>query len=411
MKAPGIESSEFFIEKEKILKKKLELYIHIPFCIKKCEYCDFLSGPADASRRTQYVESLIDEIHAMGSQYSKEYDVSTVFIGGGTPSILEETQMKEIGEAIRNSFDIVKDAEITMELNPGTVNLSKLCAMKEAGVNRLSIGLQSANDAELKMLGRIHTFQTFLETYQMARKVGFDNLNVDLISAIPGQTLESWKKTLQIVASLNPEHISAYSLIIEEGTAFYEKYTVDGKRKQEAVLALPDEDTEREIYQMTETFLKKYGYHRYEISNYAKNGFECRHNLGYWERKDYLGIGLGAASLIGKQRFSNTRDYLRYVERKSVLEIREDQQDLTLGDEMEEFMFLGLRKIKGISISTFEKNFQRSIWEIYGKQLRKFEEEKLLVINQDTIYLTEQGLDVCNAIFVEFLDPLGSAEY
>lgn len=387
------------------MKKQLELYIHIPFCVRKCEYCDFLSGPASAAERSRYVQSLIEEIYEMGQEYTKAYEVSTIFIGGGTPSILEETQIKSIGEAIKNSFTIVEDAEVTMEINPGTVNLSKLRSIKEAGINRLSIGLQSTDDTELKMLGRIHTFDTFLETYKMAREVGFGNINVDLISAIPGQTLESWEKTLHTVASLNPEHISAYSLIIEEGTSFYEKYTEDGKKKQKDVVELPDEDTERQIYQITETLLQKYGYHRYEISNYAKNGFECRHNLGYWERKDYLGIGLGAASLIGRERFSNTRDYKSYIKRKKISEIQIDRQNLTLEEEIEEFMFLGLRKTRGISVSEFEINFQKSIWEVYGKQLKKFEEEKLLVIEKDQIYLTELGLDVCNAIFVEFLDP------
>lgn len=390
------------------MKKKLELYIHIPFCVKKCEYCDFLSGPASAAERSRYVESLVQEIYDAGNEYTKEYEVSTIFIGGGTPSILEEEQIKTIGEAIKNSFTILEDAEVTMEINPGTVNFSKLRSIKEAGINRLSIGLQSTDDIELKMLGRIHTFQIFLETYKMAREVGFSNINIDLISAIPGQTLESWKKTLHTVASLNPEHISAYSLIIEEGTTFYEKYTEDGKKKQKDVVDLPDEETERQIYQITEMILQQFGYHRYEISNYAKNGFECRHNLGYWERKDYLGIGLGAASLIGNQRFSNTRNYQRYMERESVSEIQEHMEKLTLGDEMEEFIFLGLRKIKGISLSLFEKNFKRSIWEIYGEQLRKFQAEKLLVIDQDRMYLTQKGLDVCNAVFVEFLDPLDS---
>lgn len=388
------------------MKKKLELYIHIPFCVKKCAYCDFLSGPADASYRKRYVESLVDEIHDMGQEYSKEYEVSTIFIGGGTPSILEETQIKKIGEAIENCFTVLKDAEITMEVNPGTVSLSKLAVIKNAGINRLSIGLQSVDDMELKMLGRIHTFKEFVETYEMARQVGFNNINVDLISAIPGQTLESWKKTLETVALLKPEHISAYSLIIEEGTSFYEIYGNAETNKQKGIPTLPDEETERQIYKATESLLQKYGYHRYEISNYAKNGFECKHNLGYWERKDYLGIGLGAASLIGHERFSNTQNYSCYIERKHESDIRVDQQNLTLSEEIEEFMFLGLRKTKGISITEFEKTFQKSIWDVYGKQLKKFEEENLLVIKKDLIRLTEQGLDVCNAVFVDFLDPL-----
>ncbi len=387
------------------MKKKLELYIHIPFCVRKCAYCDFLSGPADFSYRKQYVETLITEIYDMGKEYGETYEVSTVFIGGGTPSILEEEQIIKIAEAIKNSFELLEDAEITMEVNPGTVDDSKLRTMKKAGINRLSIGLQSVDDGELKMLGRIHTFAEFKETYEKARRVGFKNVNVDLISAIPGQTYESWINTLETVALLEPEHISAYSLIIEEGTPFYEKYGNNECDTKNEMPSLPDEETERMIYKATETFLHKYGYRRYEISNYAKNGFECKHNLGYWERKDYLGLGLGAASLIGHERFSNTSDYNLYIQRNKEKDIRVEKQNLTTGDEIEEFMFLGLRKTNGISVAEFEQTFHRSIWEVYEKQINKFVEERLLEIEGDRIYLTELGLDLCNSVFVDFLDP------
>ena len=296
------------------MKKELELYVHIPFCVKKCAYCDFLSGPAGEAERSAYTEALLREIKGRREAY-RDYRVSTVFLGGGTPSVLTGEETARIFHALGESFDISRDAEITMEVNPGTVTGEKAAAWRQCGVNRLSIGLQSADDRELEMLGRIHTFREFLDTWEILRKAGFCNVNVDLISAIPGQTEESWEHTLRTVAELGPEHLSAYSLIIEEGTPFYEKYgSRDNDGHTAGALPLPDEDTERQIYQMTGEILKTYGYHRYEVSNYAKQGYECRHNLGYWGRKQYLGLGLGAASLVEEQRFHNTADMRRYME-------------------------------------------------------------------------------------------------
>ena len=259
--------------------KELELYVHIPFCVKKCAYCDFLSAPAGEEERQRYVETLLKEIQGYGKQY-QDYCVITIFVGGGTPSVLNGEQMKAIFNVLRESFVIDTDAEITIEVNPGTVTEEKAEAWKQAGINRISIGLQSVNDEELRMLGRIHSYKDFLDTYHLLRDKGFYNLNVDLISAIPGQTLESWRKTLCKVAELKPEHISSYSLIIEEGTPFYTLY---GEDRQDAVLKslpqpLPDEETERLIYEETETILQKYGYNRYEISNYAKPGYACHNN-------------------------------------------------------------------------------------------------------------------------------------
>ena len=256
----------------------LELYIHIPFCVKKCAYCDFLSGPAGEKEKEEYVKMLVDEIRNCPDTV-QNYRVISIFFGGGTPSLLTGEQIGRLMDTVREIFTLDEDAEITMEMNPGTVTEEKLRKYRQAGVNRLSIGLQSVNDEELRLLGRIHTYEEFREAYHLARANGFSNINVDLISAIPGQTVESWRRTLEQVMALSPEHISAYSLILEEGTTFYKKYVEDEAKEGPK---LPDEDAEREMYHRTREFLKDRGYERYEISNYARPGMECRHNLGYW---------------------------------------------------------------------------------------------------------------------------------
>lgn len=396
------------------MKKELELYLHIPFCVKKCAYCDFLSSSADESVRQEYVDTLIMEIRGYQETYYDNYEITTIFIGGGTPSILSGEQILKIFQALHKSFRITEEVEITIEANPGTVTREKLLCWKQAGINRLSIGLQSVNDEELRMLGRIHTYQDFQDTYRMAREYGFQNVNIDLISAIPGQTIESWKKTLTAITELNPEHISAYSLIIEEGTPFYAQYGKDfdgtsenrSQNQTGPFPSLPDEETERGIYEMTVDYLTQSGYQRYEISNYAKKGFSCRHNRGYWERKDYLGIGLGASSLINHIRYHNTQVYKTYIKNvKEKADIREDIETLTLSEEIEEYMFLGLRETKGISIKRFESLFGKSIFEIYGRQLKKLSEGHLLQISKDSISLTKRGIDISNAVFTEFMEP------
>lgn len=399
------------------VKKELELYVHIPFCVKKCAYCDFLSGPAGEAEKAAYTEALLREIKGRREAY-RDYRVSTVFLGGGTPSVLTGEETARIFHALGENFDISRDAEITMEVNPGTVTGEKAAVWRQCGVNRLSIGLQSVDDRELEMLGRIHTFREFLDTWEIVRKAGFCNVNVDLISAIPGQTEESWERTLRTAAELGPEHLSAYSLIIEEGTPFYEKYgSGDNNGHTVGALPLPDEDTEREIYQMTGEILKTYGYHRYEISNYAKQGYECRHNLGYWERKPYLGLGLGASSLVEEQRFHNTSDMRKYMEIFGDPDLSrslcagagrpgpaaEEIEVLTTEDQMEEFMFLGLRKTNGISCREFRENFGRTIEEVYGNQIRRFDGLGLMKREGDRLRLTEQGIDVSNSVFVEFM--------
>ena len=379
------------------MKKELELYLHIPFCVSKCKYCDFLSAPSGEEQRQIYVERLCrrirywsDVIHNYG------YEIVSIFVGGGTPSILTEAQITRIFEAVRESFPIREDAEITLEMNPGTDVKDKLPVYRKLGINRLSMGLQSADNEELKCLGRIHTYEDFRQVYQWAREAGFTNINVDLMSAIPGQTLESYEDTLRKVADLEPEHISAYSLIIEEGTPFYERYG-EGRHAEE----LPDEDIERQMYVRTGEILEDYGYHRYEISNYAKDGYECRHNLGYWDRKEYLGLGAGASSLM---------DHIRWKEPDHigpstglVLEEREDFTRLRRKDEMEEFMFLGLRKINGVSEYDFYKSFRVSMDEIYKESIENLIKEGLLVREEDRIRLTDRGIDLSNYALSQFL--------
>ena len=384
------------------MKKELEIYIHIPFCVKKCAYCDFLSGPQDKETIERYVSRLLKEIqvHASKQKFTLDYEVTTIFLGGGTPSVLEANQIQRIFEMLKNSFKISKDAEITIEANPGTVTAEKLQAYKKCGINRISFGLQSTNNEELKLLGRIHTYEEFLESYQLARACGFENINVDLISAIPKQTVSSWEETLQKVIELEPEHISAYSLIVEEGTPFAKVYGEGCPGEHD----LPCEEEERAIYYRTEELLEKAEYHRYEISNYAKKGKECRHNLGYWERKEYQGIGLGAASLINNVRYKNTDDLLYYMEHAGSLgSIQENVELLSVKEQMEEFMFLGLRKMEGVSVDEFENIFGKAMEECYGEQIQSLVQQGLLKQKDGRLLLTKQGIDVSNYVFGEFL--------
>lgn len=383
--------------------KELGLYVHIPFCIRKCAYCDFLSAPADEILRQEYIDALIREIKSYKKRY-QSYCVSTVFIGGGTPSVLSPGQIRGIFSALRDSFRIDTKAEITLEANPGTVTTEKLQAWKESGVNRISIGLQSARDEELRMLGRIHDYQQFLDTWKLVRQAGMKNVNIDLISAIPGQTEEGWQETLEKTAELKPEHLSVYSLIIEEGTPFYERYGKTASPGDGTYPPLPDEESERLMYEKTETILQKYGYARYEISNYAKPGYECRHNIGCWQRKEYLGIGLGASSLIQKTRFRHISDLQEYLtEAGDGEKICREKEILTVKDEMEEFMFLGLRMMCGVRRSDFFRFFGMQIEEIYENPLKIMEKNGLLEIEGDRIRLTKRGIDISNYVFEQFL--------
>lgn len=384
-------------------QKELELYIHIPFCVKKCSYCDFLSAPATEQTKEAYMAALFAEIGGRAKDY-KDRSVTSVFIGGGTPSLLSGQQIGRLMDHIRGQFSLAEDAEITMEVNPGTATAQKLRDFYRAGINRLSIGMQSAQAQELKTLGRIHDFEGFCQVYREAVEAGFTNINVDVMSGLPGQTLASYKDTLEKVLHLEPmpQHISAYSLIVEEGTPF-------AAMAERGELPLPDEDTERAMYEETIEVLEKYGFHRYEISNYARDGYECRHNVGYWIRKDYLGFGIGAASLVDNVRFQNGRDLGAYLARP--LECREEEQVLTVQDRMEETMFLGLRLIRGVSCEAFEKQYGRTLEEVYGEVIARNVADGLLTVKTEEgngkegrfLALTRRGLDLSNYVMAQFL--------
>lgn len=378
-----------------MIEKDLELYFHIPFCVRKCNYCDFLSAPADKNTQKSYMEALKKEVIERSREYS-HYQMISIFFGGGTPSVVETEWIEELLEEIKKNYHLTKDAEITIEVNPGTVTFPQLLRYYQAGINRLSIGLQSVLDKELYRLGRIYTFSDFLETYAWARQAGFKNINLDIISALPKQSREDYLVTLETILKLKPlpEHISAYSLIIEEGTPFAEA-------EKRGELELPDEDSERWMYKKTRDILEQYGYCRYEISNYARRGYQCRHNCGYWKRVSYAGFGIGAASFIENTRFSNGRDIKKYIE--NPIGVRENIQVLTTKEQMEEFMFLGLRMTEGINKETFQQLFCMPIEGVYGDVILKNQQDGLLEEKGNQILLTSRGLDLANYVFAQFL--------
>ena len=414
-------------------KRPLELYIHIPFCARKCAYCDFLSFAVPERVYQDYMDKLIEEIYGQSLCFS-DWNVTSIFLGGGTPSLLPPKFIEELFAVLYGCFSIEEDAEITIEANPGTLTMEKLEVYQESGINRLSLGLQSADDQELRVLGRIHTFDDFLKSYQRARQAGFTNISVDLMSALPGQDVHSWKNTLRKVIMLKPEHISAYSLIVEEGTLFYEWYgdmgsseggmvrrderkggeredslarsvlPGDKKSRRMELPPLPDEDTDREIYHMTKEFLAGQGYERYEISNYAKKGYECRHNTKYWIRTDYLGLGLGAASLWKSMRFHNEKNLEQYIKFSYDFEkLHQNIEKLTKEDAMSETMFLGLRRMEGVSKQKFYESFHIKLEDIYKKTLQKMKECGCLEENEDYVWLTKRGIDVSNLVMCEFI--------
>lgn len=408
------------------MKRPLSLYLHIPFCKQKCKYCDFLSQAANSRQRERYVQAFLMELESYRGSELSQRQIHSIFIGGGTPTILEIEQLERIISKVKSIFNkMEKDSEITIELNPGTVTKESCLALKSLGINRVSVGLQSTNDSELAYLGRIHDFQAFLDTYQWLRDANFARINVDLMSALPGQTIESYEQTLRTVLALKPEHISAYSLIIEEGTPFFELY---GERKEEAcclpnmqtsqkgrteILPLPGEEEERRMYQLTKEVLLSYGYERYEISNYAKPGEECRHNLVYWRRGEYLGLGLGSSSFLGEKRIRNEDNlerYLSFWENDQVKICSLEEETLTKEDAMSEFMYLGLRLTKGVCLEEFKEQFGAGMMDVFGDVIRKYEAMKLLkrtstgeAKGTTWLSLTEEGISVSNQIFVDFL--------
>lgn len=450
-------------------KNELGIYIHIPFCVHKCIYCDFLSSPADVHTRKQYVRALINEIYLtregkcankliknvlQGDNTSYEdmeeqavngltsdyalYDtvcmadyektimqedisgcvddiksenghiVTSIFIGGGTPSAIDAEDISDILDAVRKNYNVSDKAEITIECNPGTMDKKKAAIYRKAGINRISFGLQSTDNNELRMLGRIHTYEQFMESYKIAREAGFDNINIDLMSALPGQTMESFKAVLEKALSLGAEHISVYSLIVEEGTRLSDNI--------DSFPQIPSDDEDRQMYYMTKEMMSSYGYEQYEISNYAQKGYECKHNLKYWERCDYLGFGIGAASLYGGRRYTNISDIGRYMDVlaeitnaldksyvNELLQIRTDMEELSKEDEMSEYMFLGLRKTKGIDITDFKEEFGTDIKDIFGEAIEDNIARGLLIHDGNGLYLSKRGIDISNTVMSDFI--------
>lgn len=375
------------------MKKPLSIYVHIPFCVKKCAYCDFLSAPGTKEVQEQYLHKLIKEIKIKSRDFTN-HSVKTIFFGGGTPTAVDATLLCEVLQVIKQHFRVEFDSEISLECNPGTATKEALLLYKKAGFNRLSIGLQSTNDALLKKLGRIHDYAQFLDTFQMARAVGFDNINIDLMSALPDQTLDDYVETLQKVLAFRPEHISAYSLIVEEGTPFYD---MD--------LNLPDEDTEREMYDITEKLLNEHGYARYEISNYALPGFASRHNTVYWKRDEYLGLGLGASSFLiqdgMESRLKNMTDLQGYL---TGMYGYEDVSVLSKQESMEEFFFLGLRMMEGVKLEVFKNSFGEAAYQKFVPAIEESIQEGLLCLIGSQLKLTKKGIDVSNYVFQKFIE-------
>ena len=367
----------------------LGIYVHIPFCKKKCNYCDFISFSCYEEKYDIYFEKLKEEII---KRKIDDREISTIYFGGGTPSYPDSKYIIDILEIIRENYKIKENCEITIEVNPGTVTEEKLKSYKKAGFNRLSIGLQSTHNRLLKLIGRIHEYNDFLNTYNMAKEIGFDNINVDLMLALPTQTLEELMQSVEEVIKLNPNHISLYSLILEENTKLYEQI-------QNKELKLCDEELERKMYWETKRLLEKNGYNHYEISNFSKPGFESKHNLSCWNQDEYLGFGLAAHSYLNSRRFSNTDKFEEYIEKREEIE-HEVQDDLA---KRKEFMMLALRKIEGASISEFERRFRINPLFYFRFEISKLVDEDLIEVDLDNIKLTSKGLDIANQVFEEFV--------
>lgn len=378
--------------------KERGLYIHIPFCAKKCNYCDFTSYVAAKDEIDRYLDSLENEIE----MYSiKNEVIKTIFIGGGTPSLLNAKQLKRLFKIISESVDISKLEEYTIEANPGTLDVEKLKVIKSSGVNRLSIGLQAIQEKNLKFMGRIHTLKEFEESYDNARKFGFNNINVDLIFAFHGQTFEDWKETLEFVVSKKPEHISAYSLIIEEGTDFYKKY-------EHGEISEFDENSYVKMYRYTAEYLAKNRYKQYEISNFSKEGFECKHNLKYWDCDEYFGIGVSASGYINGKRYTNvkTLDEYRKLTCSKVFP-KEFEEELTDNDIFNEKIMLGLRTSKGISFSLIDDIENEISKKFIKKTIDKYEKKSYIELckenAKEVIKLTQSGREISNTIILDLM--------
>ncbi|MDI6601691.1 MAG: radical SAM family heme chaperone HemW [Thermoanaerobacteraceae bacterium] len=371
------------------------LYVHIPFCKRKCLYCDFNSYPSKEYLIDNYIDAVLKE----AVYYNGEVrNITTVFIGGGTPTVLSPGQLSRLINGIVYTFEIRDNVEITIEANPGTLDKEKLSVLRQAGVNRLSLGVQSMDDRLLKKLGRIHSVQDFVENFEEARYLGFDNINVDLMFGLPGQAMEDWTDTINKILTLNPEHISCYGLMIEEDTPYYKLY-------KKGELLLPDDDTEREMYWKAVKMLESHGYIHYEISNFAKRDYECRHNLKYWKDKQYIGLGAGAHSYYKGYRYANElfpEKYIEAIDSGNRAFVQKEYIDKK--SEMEEYVFMGLRLMEGIKIEDFENRFGVSPYNIYGESIDKLIKLGLIELQEDMIYLTERGIDLSNQVFMEFMD-------
>jgi len=389
--------------------KEIGIYVHIPFCKRKCYYCDFVSYDNKDEKVDKYVATLFEEIDYVRSNFTDDHIVNTIYFGGGTPSYLDSAYIKGILEKILMNFNISPGVEITLEINPGTINEEKLKTYQMCGINRLSIGLQTTNDILLKTIGRIHTYTEFLSTYNLARKQGFNNINVDLIFGLPNQKLDDIKEDLKKIIELSPEHISTYSLIVEEGTKLEEMLRLSSKKvesleeykkSKEEKLVLPDEETERKMYWEIKRVLEENGYKHYEISNFAKDGFESRHNTDCWKQKEYLGFGAAAHGFLNGVRISNSKNLAEYTlnfKNKKV------EEELTREEMAKEYMMLGLRMINGVSISEFEKRFNLNPLMYFRFEISKLAEEDLLEVDLDNIKLTDKGLDLANLVWEEFV--------
>ena len=387
--------------------KNMGLYIHIPFCKRKCKYCDFISYSNREHLIDRYIECLKYEIRDIGisnlHDYKKGLDdlinLKTIYIGGGTPSVIDSKYIKEILSEIKQNLKINSDVETTIEVNPGTVNETKLKDYKDAGINRLSIGLQSTNNNTLERIGRIHTYEEFLNTYNLARKIGFSNLNVDLMLALPEQNMEELTEGLEKVIELKPEHISIYSLILEEGTTLY-------KEIEEGKYVLTDDDMERKMYWKTKKMLENTGYIHYEISNFAKKGFESKHNLSCWNGEEYIGVGAAAHSYTNNVRYSNIgniEEYINNFENGKAIDNFVFHEKQTNESKMKDYMILGLRKIEGINIDIFKNKFLQNPLYLFRKELEQLINEKLLIVDGNYIKLTDKGLDLANLVWKEFV--------
>lgn len=373
--------------------KELGIYIHIPFCKRKCAYCDFISFSGHQKLIEPYINSLIREIK--NYKIDKEnYVIKTIYFGGGTPSFIDSKYIVEILDTIKAKFNILENVEITIEANPGTVNELKLKDYYNAGINRISFGLQSTRSELLKLVGRIHSYSSFLEAYNLARKIGFKNINIDLMIGLPVQSLEDVQKDLKRIIELKPEHISVYSLIVEEETKIEEKI----KNKE---LYLPSEELERKMYWEVKKKLEDAGYIHYEISNYSKPGLESKHNIACWNQEEYLGFGLAAHSYINNKRYSNTIDFDEYFDWPENSKIIHEKQ--TKEDKQKEFMLLGLRKIEGVKISDFKNKFIENPIYLYRESLNKLTTQGLIEIDIDNIKLTNKGIDLANLVWEEFI--------